>query len=120
MVVCNFRVIKLIMISWRTGALGHSGHENVERELQNIILILLIRIVFLFLHSFMERTESVSDEKQFNEDRNSTKLIHSHYTVNTVIFSRAFKLFLMCQTCAVVQSWQSQHCSSLSSVGFFS
>lgn len=120
MVVCNFRVIKLIMISWRTGALGHSGHENVERELQNTILILLIRIVFLFLHSFMERTESVSDEKQFNEDRNSTKLIHSHYAVNTVIFSRAFKLFLMCQTCAVVQSWQSQHCSSLSSVGFFS
>lgn len=46
--VCNFRVIKLIMISWRTGALGHSGHENVECELQNTILILLIGIVMAF------------------------------------------------------------------------
>lgn len=68
----------------------------------------------------MARTESVSDEKQFNEDRNSTKLIHSHYTLNSVIFARAFKLFLMCQTYGVIQSWQSQHCSSFSSVGVFS
>lgn len=47
-VVCNFRVIKLIVISWRPGALGHSGHENVEHALQNTILILLIRIVMAF------------------------------------------------------------------------
>ena len=33
---CNFRMIKLVVISWRTRALVHSGHDNADHELQNI------------------------------------------------------------------------------------
>lgn len=53
---CNFRMIKLIVISWRIRALVHSACDNEVHELQNIpttlsqfiLLILLIRILMAF------------------------------------------------------------------------
>lgn len=62
-------MIKLIVISWRTRALVHSGHDNVKHELQKtptalsqfILVIVLIRIVITFLQRIIKRTESVTD-----------------------------------------------------------
>lgn len=122
-VVCNFRVIILIGISWRTKALVHSGHETVEHELQNTILILLIRIVMAFsCKGSWEEQKVWLIKNSLMRIESSTKLIHSHCTLNTVIFARAFKLFLMCQTSAVIQSWQYSHSTAAASVllGFFS
>lgn len=47
----------------------HSGHDNVEHELQKtptalsqfILVIVLIRIVITFLQMIIKRTESVTD-----------------------------------------------------------
>lgn len=47
----------------------HSGHDNVEHELQQtptalsqfILVIVLIRIVITFLQMIIKRTESVTD-----------------------------------------------------------
>lgn len=67
---CNFRMIKLIVISWRKRALVHSGHDNVEQWITNhthrTVTIYVTNIAKqncddCFLQKIMKRTESVTD-----------------------------------------------------------
>lgn len=98
---CNFRTIKLIVASWWR-ALVRSDHDKVEqlhykvyqKYCHNFSHIFLIRIVMSF-YCTRSCTESDCLINSLMRRENSTKLIHSHYTVNSAIFLRTFKLLFL-------------------------